>query len=523
MHARLVPVSCTALTFALALVAARAWAGSSAAPLGEQIDLPPALSIQAETTGKVADARRLLDGKADRAQVERRLRSFGMNDNRISGGVTLEILPDRPGLLGEIRPILHADGRVSLRLRFQARALTNSGIATEAVRTMEGIAPRNYFNGPKHFENTSEWFESSINARLGSSRARKEQDAWRHDFVTGGDPLRTLAATRDAEALSTDESVEHKALLRAYLDARGVVLSAAAQRSKHAADTELATRETRWSRRRAKLQARPQARLDQLVAAGDRPGVRRLFAAHIPWEVMDPLERLHFRSWLDALEKPDPNHRVLTFRGLSYTHDLDVHDAAGGKWFVAGGLAREASGSLAALSDLHASHPRASAPLSFDEGKNEPVKAPHLLNSTFSRHSGWWNHTPFMSSSNLGTASTFGRNQLAALSIDARRVFPNPHSGGSDEGSHYSSEQESLIPMVVFPDEVVHFEHGGINWRQFGEQVEKKVGRSLTDAERHGTDDMKFNALGGQEFFRRSFTLLRRAPLPSVPRGAGRR
>jgi hypothetical protein len=94
----------------------------------------------------------------------------------------------------------------------------------------------------------------------------------------------------------------------------------------------------------------------------------------------------------------------------------------------------------------------------------------------------------------------------AALRIDERRLVPNAMAW------NYLQERELLIPLVVFPDEVVHFEevtkgsNGSIYDQDFVKHVEEKLGRPLT------TDEVVTND-ADQDFIKQGYERIKKLML----------
>ena len=119
-------------------------------------------------------------------------------------------------------------------------------------------------------------------------------------------------------------------------------------------------------------------------------------------------------------------------------------------------------------------------PVPLTEAKNTPS----LLNVML-QHSYDPKGSPFLSTSNISTASTFGSTRIAAMEIDSRRLLPNAMAWS------FLGEREVLVPLVVFPDEIVHFQgklkvndpHQYVDRNEFIKTVETKLGRALTPEE----------------------------------------
>jgi hypothetical protein len=122
------------------------------------------------------------------------------------------------------------------------------------------------------------------------------------------------------------------------------------------------------------------------------------------------------------------------------------------------------------------------------------------LLQTMAAHSGDPLGSPFLSVSNHSVALAFGNQKRIALSIDKRRLVPNAMA------LSFLSERERLVPLVIFPDEVIHLDQlskeeirkAELNseWitlddHKFVSEVEKKIGRPLKDFEYTAADQEK--------------------------------
>ena len=275
-----------------------------------------------------------------------------------------------------------------------------------------------------------------------------------------------------------------------------------------------------------------EAKLNDLVLANDRTGVRRMLEAYLPWAVMEPVEVQTWKTWLDAIENPDKEKTVIAFRGLDYKTDK-LQRTADGKIGMLSTVLTANQGSytrrLRSLSTnrvLNGDHTA-----SMVERKVWPsnTEAPHSGNLVASRiqeqfrsHSSDPKASSFLSFTyNPSVANRFSGGGMmitdkngqqsekilggvVAVKVDARRMVPNLIST-------YTGEIELLTPLIIFPDEVIAFEEGRAakdsNYAKLLDQVKKATGNDYRKWQSVKDGDMalhqKFTA-DGFDFMRKS-------------------
>lgn len=275
-----------------------------------------------------------------------------------------------------------------------------------------------------------------------------------------------------------------------------------------------------------------EAKLNDLVLANDRTGVRRMLEAYLPWAVMEPVEVQTWKTWLDAIENPDKEKTVIAFRGLDYKTDK-LQRTADGKIGMLSTVLTANQGSytrrLRSLSTnrvLNGDHTA-----SMVERKVWPsnTEAPHSGNLVASRiqeqfrsHSSDPKASSFLSFTyNPSVANRFSGGGMmvtdkngqqsekilggvVAVKVDARRMVPNLIST-------YTGEIELLTPLIIFPDEVIAFEEGRAakdsNYAKLLDQVKEATGNDYRKWQSVKDGDMalhqKFTA-DGFDFMRKS-------------------
>lgn len=275
-------------------------------------------------------------------------------------------------------------------------------------------------------------------------------------------------------------------------------------------------------------------KLNHLVLANDRKGVRKMIEAYLPWVIMEPAEIQFWKTWLDAIEFPDLKNTIVAFRGLDYKYDK---------------IQRDAMGNIALLSTVltanQGSYTRRLRSLSTNRIKNgNPIFNPvavrfqninsllskqlisPLITKQFRKHAGNPDASSFLSFSLLpNIASGFSSGSIkvqkddkttekvmggmVAVQIDKRRIFPNLTS-------HYDGERELLVPLIVFPDEIIAFEEGekakNNSFKNLLQTVKEKTGILYSEMNLNNkTIDFineKYNTKGFQ-FFKKSFSNLK--------------
>lgn len=185
--------------------------------------------------------------------------------------------------------------------------------------------------------------------------------------------------------------------------------------------TQMRTRE--WSEAQRFFASIGSDELHQMVRKNDREGVAQYLEKRLPKRIFTKGELLFWKNQIEAIRNPDPNNAVTLLRGGGFTIGTRSYgsrsmvqkpDNLPKKWWFDTGLSN----------------------LSLQE--------------TMYSHSLHTSNIFISTTTSLQVASTFSTrdNLLSVIKIDRRRGFL-PQYGKS------WGEDEILIPLVVFPDEIV--------------------------------------------------------------------
>jgi hypothetical protein len=222
-------------------------------------------------------------------------------------------------------------------------------------------------------------------------------------------------------------------------------------------------------------------KFNDLVMSNNRKGVRKMLETYMPWPLMEPSEKHAWRQWLDAIEKPDKKNLRLVFRGMDGYPTLK---SPGSQkiGIVSSVLAMNQGNYTRRLRSLTTLRERIgrddTSSIPEEEIKKFPKDNPSLI-VQMQNHAKEPNGSPFLSVADNENASMFGSSERTAILIDDRRLVPNGMAFGYGEA-------ERLIPLVVFPDEVVyHRPKGGgtISTEKFVKEVSKALGRPVKKTE----------------------------------------
>lgn len=275
-----------------------------------------------------------------------------------------------------------------------------------------------------------------------------------------------------------------------------------------------------------------ETKLNDLVLANDRTGVRKMLEAYLPWAVMEPVEVQTWKTWLDAIENPDKEKTVIAFRGLNYKTDK-LQRTADGKIGMLSTVLTANQGSytrrLRSLSTnrvLNGDHTASmierkawpsntEAPLSgqlvasriqeqFRSHSSDP-KASSFLSFTYSPSvANRFSEGGELVTDKNGKTIEKIKGGVVAVKVDARRMIPNLIST-------YTGEIELLSPLIIFPDEVIAFEEGreakSSGYSKLLDQVKESTGNDYRKWQNVKDGDMalhqKFMA-DGFEFMKKS-------------------
>lgn len=214
-----------------------------------------------------------------------------------------------------------------------------------------------------------------------------------------------------------------------------------------------------------------------------------MLEAYLPLEVMEPLEKGLWLDWLEAIRHPRPENAVLLFRGLDSENDrpqvvTDGNNKEVGYGFFSTLLNRNQGSFTRRLRSLTTMRYRLQ---NLSNSKKSPIEATPTISSMMFNHAQYPSGSPMLSfSASLSTAIGFGGDYgVIAAKVDSRRVLPNIVSP-------YAAELELLVPLIIFPDEIVHFEKSKpeilgngvtvntVNETNFANRLNAKLGHDYT-------------------------------------------
>ncbi len=210
-------------------------------------------------------------------------------------------------------------------------------------------------------------------------------------------------------------------------------------------------------------------KLDHFVRTNNREMVATLLEAYVPFELLEPVEAAFWRQWIHAIRKPNFSNPILLFRGLDPQEPVQrLFNAQGevtGAGFFAPFLNRNQGNYSRRLRSIETSRLRTgnlSGEYEFQPKGVSPLQIVPKMSTMIYNHSRDPLASLFMSfSSAARVAYSFSHDSVPesgkyaggflVIRADRRLVLPNVESTILDE-------QEFLIPLVVFPDQVVHYE-----------------------------------------------------------------
>ena len=228
-------------------------------------------------------------------------------------------------------------------------------------------------------------------------------------------------------------------------------------------------------------------KLDDYIAANDRVNTRKLIDSFMPWEEMEPTEVALWTRWLDVLENPatEQSKKTLVFRGLG--EDLVRESDDGGHFLMSKLLTKNQGNYTRRLRSLKTYHGKL--------GKQAQGEVPLKVDSYIAMMKGHSHDpvaSPFLSTSVGDVAEDFADEwtgnddvkKIAAIHIDKRRIMTNLVSD--------YREAEKLVPLIIFPDELVHIETATDEaWSsdsslmdKLYSQTKEKIGRAVKEEEK---------------------------------------
>jgi hypothetical protein len=233
-----------------------------------------------------------------------------------------------------------------------------------------------------------------------------------------------------------------------------------------------------WNKQRLQFNALEQKdskKLDALVRTDDRKGTRKVLETYLPWPLMDPVERSMWREWLDVMERPDPKRKILVFRGLD--DDPKLKSEEGVPYFLSTLLSKNQGNYNRRLRSFAVQRER----FKFEGGPAQIMKNGSSIFSAMHDHSLMPIASPWLSTSSLEVAARFGQTRLGAFLIDERLAMVNIFAEES-----LAMEMERLVPLILFPSDLIFEQDKGIDINSFRARVEQKLRRELTNDEIYG-------------------------------------
>lgn len=402
---------------------------------------------------------------------------------------TVSSLPD--GKLAEIVPEFSKTKGLVVNLRITPAGAKNPMVVLEEMAHLKQICD----DYDSYFKSPLLWAEMSKNAEYGSVKsqlflAKAEIDAM--DVVTN-DLLEEFDIRIDEHFYDSDETEdiadrELGAKVKKYIEKRKAHATKQVAELKKLEKLEKKKRNAmakQWNAAQTQMQ-NADLKLDDYIAQGNRKKVVELINTFMPWQDMEPTEIAAWQKWIKAMEKPTTlkKNKVLLFRGLE--GDLVREGANEGEYFLMAKMLTKNQGNYTRRLRSLKTH---RSKMVKKVNVKVPTDVPSLA-SIMQAHSHEPNGSPFLSASNFDTASSFsdgggGDYNMAAIFIDKDRFMTNAIS---DYG-----EQERMIPLIVFPDEIVAMGKPeiaeGSSYAEFDEnaflaKVKQNIGRNIKTHEK---------------------------------------
>lgn len=221
--------------------------------------------------------------------------------------------------------------------------------------------------------------------------------------------------------------------------------------AKKHAEADLKNRQRKWEQYKLEKNfdalERMELKLNDYVKRNDRKNAAYLIESYLPWPLMEPLEKIRWQQWIESIRSPDFSNSVYLYRGLDDNNDpKQILELGGGKknlGFFAPLLTKNQGNYNRRLRSLTTKRMgrvlEKKSSLStflftdrFIEHANEPVASSFLSLTT-----------------QYEVAQRFANKKggFLVVKMDPRRLTYNIMG--------LQNELEILVPLVIFPDEVV--------------------------------------------------------------------
>ncbi|MFG1505158.1 hypothetical protein [Halobacteriovorax sp. ZH5_bin.2] len=364
------------------------------------------------------------------------------------------------GKLAEIVPDIDPNKGLLVKVRF-----TKEGYKNPLVLLEEAIHVSQITRGDDFLKHPVFWAEAALNAKHGSMRSREFLARAEVDAM---DKLSNLM--RSNFSGNADAAL---AKIEQYAEVRKAHASKIANNLKKKVRAEKTIRNglaKQWKALHKALEAQD-LKLDDYIASGNRKKVAELIEAYMPWEQMEPTEIAAWQRWVKEIENPSDDFFV-SFRGLG--DDLVRESDDGGHFLMAKLLTKNQGSYTRRLRSLKTYFDKK---ISKKAGVHMPVEFQSLA-GVFKGHSVEPLGSPYLSGSVLSVADNFASEsqgqKIAALKMSQNRSLLNLVSN--------YNELEEMIPLIVFPDEIISIEPAGDS-EAIQDSVEEKIGRPLKDTE----------------------------------------
>lgn len=392
-------------------------------------------------------------------------------DERWIGKVKKVMVNNLPeGRLAQITPIFSETDGIVFEVRMTAEGWSKPLVILEELAHLTQMAPDAYNSDANSFFKHPLYFASVSQGALKGSKRSEAQLLAAEVHVQ--ENMRAILSTRGE--LSSEAS--------AYLDARSEHAASnlkSLQKSLKAENKLRKNLAAQFNGLQKELESEA-LKLDDYIAKNDRAKVAELVSSFLPWEDMEPTEISAWNTWINAIKRPasqvsDAN-KTLLFRGLEGDN---IRRSVDGGWFLMSSMLNKNQGNYTRrLRSLKTYRDK----LNGKANRAIPYEVGSLVNS-LKGHSNEPLGSPFISTSVLSIAERFkgygDESALAALHIPNDRFFGNLVSD--------YREFEKLIPLIIFPDEIVHVAQGTEEVADFRADVKAKIGRTINPKEINST------------------------------------
>lgn len=375
----------------------------------------------------------------------------------LSYSAEYEVVKSLPsGSFAEIVPEIDAKKGLVVKLK-----ITNEGLKYPLV-VLEEIAHLKQITGD-YFVHPMAWAEATMNAQHGSNRAKL--------FLAHAE----VKAQQTVSALINDELEQQNPSIDNYIDRRTKQAEDLVHALKKKVKEEDKARKA-IGEKYAKLQdalEKNEQKLNDYIAKNDRKNVKKLIESFMPWNEMEPTEIATWKRHLDAMLLPvDKDNAVLTFRGLQ--GDL-VSMSDKGPYLMSTLLAKNQGNYTRRLRSLKTYYGKLGKS-GVDANYVSPPFNQRAISVILSGHNVDPVSSPYISAAPYMNASSFvglePNKGLAVIKLHKDRLNYNV--------LNTFGEKESLIPMIIFPDEIVGlYDHDEIGGLAFYDQLSKKLGRKV--------------------------------------------